>query len=381
MPSTLPLPTIADLISAYNVSVRGWKREANVRTGGIHNMMAGAGALCWAAQAASDRDLFRVCYFDGAKAADLDYRVEMFGGTPRSRSVRGAGSATLGRYTVAAGAGTIWAGTTITATLRGNAPKRFRTTADVAVLATEYAVRVPIEAVDDSGKFDSETSQARLKVADPLWDLTWIVNVLRCGASTFEETDEAFLARYRSARLARRSGYRESIIEACNEVGAANVMLFESDFEDLVDTGINRCFVGDSNFQSSEELLWKCRVAVDSARIAGNDMTVFGLVDTLETFDLTLNLSANPEKFNQASIKADAVHAILRYFTGASMPFLFSIDGVKGEISRILPMVQDIVVNTAPADTVIADLMISAALPILRTNEGAITISLAGPNG
>lgn len=381
MSSDLELPSVPDLLDVFGAEVRARRTEADVHRGAIYDVAAGMGALLWARMAGRDRDLFRVCYFDGATDGDLDARIAAFDGPARVESTRGAGHAIIRRASTAAGAGTVWAGTRISVTGIGTIrPRIYVVSADTAVDAV-IAAAIPIEADEYGSGVGIDTAglpSPRMTFSDALWDTSWEVERVVCADGTDRESDPDYLARYRRDKINRRRGYATAITDACKAAGANQVALFESDFI-TPDDGINRCFVGDAGFQSTTDLLRRCRVAVDSARVLGCDLTVFGMTRVLCSFDLTLHLWGDPGRYNQDAIRVEGAKAVLRYFDGTSNPYVYRFDGVRGELARCVPDLQSVVVNSGPADTTISSILASATLERLYTQTGAIKIKIEGP--
>lgn len=383
MSSDLELPTIADLIEAFGAEVRSSRRPvADVREGSLYDVAAGMGALLWARMAGRDRDLFRVCYFDGSEGADLEARIAAFDGPARTEATPGTGYAVLRRATAVAGGGTVLEGTRMAITGGTSIkPRTYVVASDVAVPAGSLAVTIGVESEQSGAGVSVDTEDLaipQLDILDALWDTSWQVDRIVCGDGTARESDADYLSRHRQDRIGRRRGYASAITEACKAAGAEQVALFESDHV-LPDTGLNRCFVGDAGYESTPDLLRRCRVAVDSARVLGCDLTVFGMMRVLCTFDLTLHLWDDPGRYNQDAVRIEAANAILRYFDGGSNPYVYRFDGVRGELARSVPDLQSVVVNSGPTDTTVSSILASDVLERLYTHSGAITIRLEGP--
>jgi hypothetical protein len=243
---------------------------------------------------------------------------------------------------------------------------------------------VPIEAYETgpgSGIDSATLPGIVLKFADILQDTTWRVERIVCSEGTERESDTNYLARFRQDRVDRRRGYVQAITSACLSAGASHVVLFESN-RVVRDEGVNKCFVCDAGFNYSESLSKRCRVAVDNARVAGCDMTVYGMVRELCKLDVTVRLWSEPSRFNQDAVRMEAVRAVERYFDGAANPYVFRFDGVLGEIARSVPELQYAFPSSpegAPPDTDLEDILRAHELKRLYTNAGVITIRLVGP--
>ncbi len=383
MSSDLALPTIIELLDAFGAEVRASRFPlADVHRGAVYDIAAGVGAILWARMAERDRDLFRVCYFSGATDTDLDARIAAFNGPSRVQSTRGVGTAILRRTSASGGAGTVLEGTRISLTGAGTLrPRVYAVAADTSVNAADLAVTVAIESEEygEGASVDTgDLATPQMHVVDALWDASWTVDRIVCADGTERESDADYLARYRQDKIDRRMGYATAITDACKAAGAGQVALFESDHI-LPDTGINRCFVGDAGFESTDDLLRACRVAVDSARVLGCDLTVFGMTRTLCTFDITLYMWDDPGRYNQDAIRVEATNAVLRYFDGGSNPYVYRFDGIRGELARSVPDMQAAALNSGPSDTTISSVLASAVLERLYATAGSITIRLEGP--
>lgn len=382
MSSDLPLVTIDDLIRAYNAEISARSDGVgDTRDGAIHNIAAGIGALTWSRQSARDRDVYRTIYFDTARGADLEGRIEAFGGASRIQATRGAGAAEISRATTAGGAGTLWKGTRISVGRAGfDIPRLYQVAADTVIGAATLGAWVPIEACDlgTGVEIDTGESGGVLSWHDQVWDSTWQIASLRCANGTDRESDPAYLARYRAAKVDARRGYAQAIIDACKAVGAADVALFESDVI-APDTGLNRCFVGDTGGNATPDLLRACRLAVEGARVLGCDLTVFGMARSLVSIDLTIRLWSDPGNFAQGVLVEEAKQSVLRYFDTGAAPYVFRLDGLRAELTRAIPDMQSVAMTSGPTDTVFANVLAGATLTRMHTHADAIRITLEGP--
>src|SRR5579862_972708 len=111
MPSTDPIPPLADALRAFGDAVVATRDErADVRRGAVYDHFAGVGAVLLVREALHDRDVFRALYLDTADGADLTALVRRRFGIARILDTFGTGFAVLARSSVAAGEGTVWTG-------------------------------------------------------------------------------------------------------------------------------------------------------------------------------------------------------------------------------------------------------------------------------
>jgi len=299
MPSEMLIATIPEMLEAAQAAAWLRKSTADVHDGGGYDVHAGVGAMLWIREQVRDRANFSLVWDDTATDSALDLRITSKLGPARIEATRGTGTALIHRSTAGA-AGTLWAGTRIKVAGLGSLPRMYRVSADTQILATDTGKIVPIEAEQTGSTTAIDTSKLGGSVVsweDSIFTMGWTITNLRCAAGTDRETDPAYRARWRQGKLDRRVGYPKAISDALVKAGATYVVLLESDYvvggDDCVvggdDYGINRAFVADATYQANPDLLRACRIAVDSVRVLGCDLTVWGIVRTPQAFSLTIN--------------------------------------------------------------------------------------------
>ena len=374
-------PALQDFIDAYDAGAKSVNKSADVADGSVHNVLAGVGALLWTRQVSRDMESFRGIYLDSSEKTNLNNRIIALGGPARISATRGSGTATMTRATTLGGAGTFWAGTRIMAVGEGSQPLFYRVTTQASAGSGATTVAVPIEWVETGpgGKIDTNGSLSDAIVTDPIWDESFTIARLVCADGTDAESDAAYLARYRSGRTAARKGYADSITAACVAAGATNVALFESDAV-IPDGGINRCFVSYANGTTNDTLLRACRTAVDSARVCGCDMTVWGMSSALVTFDLTVSMWNDPSSYNVKLLQDEVAQAVLRYFGGQAGSYVFSRGSLAAEITQTIPDAQNVTFgSTCPTDTVLATAITQTSLVRMYTDTDHVTVTIVGP--
>ena len=387
MPSELPISTIDSMLSAGAAAAWSRKQTADVHPGGGYDCQAGVGALLWIREQHRDIENFRRSFTDTSVDSGLEWRIVQMGGPARIDSTRGAGTAQLLFAPPPGGsgtAGTLWTGTRIAITGIGTTPRYYRIAADTAIAATQTGAIVPIEA-ETMGTGVAINTQGnggiRLSWEDSIFNTGWTVVSIQCADGTDRETDTEYRARWRQGKLDRRAGYAKSISDAFVAAGARYVVLLESDF--IVggdDYGINRAFVADATYQSSPGLLRACRLAADSARVLGCDLTVWGITRVAQAFDLTVNLWDQPGNFNTTAIRTAVQDGVLHYFSSRANGFIFKRDGLQASVMQACQEVQSLTFGGGdPTDVVIASIMASTALPLLYTDRSLISVTIAGP--
>lgn len=369
MPSDEPIPTVQDFLDAYEGELAG-NRDllADTRRGSGYDVWNGVNAVLWVRQANRDRDIFRAIYFDTAEDRQLEIIGEERYDIERIQSSRGIGETVVERPAAGA-AGTFLVGTRIEVVKPGASTVRsYRLTQETPYTAAELKIRLAVEALEPGPDTAIDTTQEPglvLRFGDPIEDPDFVINEVVCAAGTDRENNDAYRARIREERAALRVGYVHSITEACVEAGAVQVALFASDYlGTAVDHGLNRCFVGDANFETTEELLDACRIAVDSVRIAGADMTVFGMTNEPTIVRVTVRFWESPGNFDLVQAEKDVRGAVLNYFDTRENPFYFRIDGIAARVLRAIRNTQEVTVTTLPAEPTLATLF--NTVPIKR---------------
>lgn len=386
MPAAESIPSIARLTNAYQGALVSKRRHGDTHAGAIHDHWAGAGALLWQRQAERDREEFASLYFLHAKRNRLDEYIERrWPGKARVVDEPGTGTVRLRRPNAAAGAGVFLEGTRIAVggglgggvsyyIIAADTPCGAATTTPlpVPIVATEAGPASQIHVV--SGE------RAALRVEDPLWDNTWIVDELTCSAGTTRESDEQTRARISLEVIEERFGYESAIIKAMKLVGAETVVLFRSDYlGEALDAGLNRVYVGDANFSTSPELLEACRFALPSCAMAGASVQALAMTTAWLNLTATVRFWDVPDKFDTATALASAKAAVLEYFDTRANPFVWDVAGVRGAIQRAVEDTQDIAITSSSPAPTLLQLFDSYPLPRYRTSLDRITVTLAEP--
>ena len=359
MPSALPLPTIAELLKAFDDAVIGQKEpRANVRRGSCYDHFAGVGAILFSRQAQRDRDLFRAIYFDTSDGDDLTNlgAARFTSVAARAADTFGTGLASLSRLTAGAGAGTIYQGTRISViSLAGTSELRsYVVSQDTPVGATATSVSVPVRAsVTGAGTAIAAASGGTilLRLEDGAFDATLIVQSVQCGDGTAFEQAKNYRARVRQGRLDTRKGYTKLIFSTLAAIGATNVVAFPSNYtSDANDCGLNLIYVGDAGYAAPPALVAACSLAMDNVGVYGTQLQVLAMATSALTVSAVVSLWDDPGAFNLTSVAYDIRQALVAYFDGRSNAFTYRLDAMAGAMTGASASVQSVSFTTPTAD-------------------------------
>lgn len=386
MPSQQDVPSAAQLLDAYGAEIAAIERPAaDLHRGSGYDIHGGVGAVLFHRQAIADRDRFRATYYDTAQDLDADILIRGRYGILAARipDLPGNGTATLTRASAFGGAGTFREGTrvSILPTDISGIVQTFEVSADTAIGASDVLAQVPIRALVNGNKpVDVTTSQGSLSLDDPTWDSAWRVIEIQCGAGFTKESDAAYKARIKALRLSQRKGYAKSISDACMAVGAGEVALFASDWGGA-DHGINHCFVADAGFVTTPALLTACRIAVDSVRVLGADLFVFGMTNTPLSIALTVQVWSVDQTRAAADISDIATAAVVDFFASSQNSLYWTVDSLSAVVMRQLRGdAQSVVVTPSLAEPVRSTMLDTASLPRYVVGVGDVSVTVVGPS-
>jgi uncharacterized phage protein gp47/JayE len=383
MPSQQDLPTLTALRDAYFAEVKFRRPYADDHAGSLHDHLGGPGAMLFNRQASRDRRNFRAIYFNTAEGAALDSYVSQRFSATRQVATASSGTAELRRATAAAGAGTVWRGTRIGVSRGGTDPVHYyEVTADTVAGASAVTLVVPVQSVKEGAGFDIAEDLALQFVADPLWDQTWTVYQVRTSGGLDRETADQLRARIRDEQWESRPGYPEAIEAACENAGAVEIVLFASDYLGAAsDYGLNRVYVGDTNYQASATLLRDCRANMAAAGMQGTGIQVLSMVSTALTFSITITLWDSPDKIDQGQAKRMAADAVVEYFQSLENPFVWRTAGVRAAVQRVVRGAQSVAVVSSLPEPTLSTLFATEPLPRYSVvGSSAVTVALEGPS-
>jgi hypothetical protein len=392
MAATEPIPSLAELLDAFHAetTLRRALRQLpppDTHEGSLYDHMAGLGALVLSRVAERDRHEFRSVYFATAEGDRLDTIVTQRFGRARALDTRGTGTAKIRRPTAAAGAGTIWEGTRIFVSVgRGDAARYLRVSADTAIGASQTELlTLPVEAElpGPDGAIEGTIDEfAALRFDDPLWDNSWEVREVACGAGTLRERDPDYRAAARQERKDRRPGMPRFIESKCKAAGASLVVAFAGNYlGDASDHGLNRVFVGDASGETPAPLLEACRLAMPGAAMAGTSVQVLPMTTANLSLAVAIKLRDEPDNLGIAATRDEADAAVLEYFRQSEHPFVWSYSGIRGAILRAVRNLYDLTLTASLAEPVLASMFDSGTLLRYRVDPWSIATKVTGPNG
>lgn len=347
-------PTIQELLEVASTAIRGdGDKNADLIRGSDYDSLIGPCAVIWSRQSQRDTDLFDAVNFHTATGDDLtDLALKRFGKV-RVMDTRGAGTATFTRSSSGVSE-TIWAGTRLMVV--GSNPKVYRVKTDTAVGSALTSISVPIEAIEigpGSALTITDPGGKQVSINDLLTS-AWKVTALTCADGTLFEEADAFRTRIRTERATDRVGQTAAIIAACESAGAVHVALFRSDYAgDEYDYGLNVCYVGNSGYTGTPELVKACTLALRSKRVLGDHIQVLPMA--MSSLDVSANvyLIDTPGKFDLSRLEAVHTAAITQYLNGGSGNFSYSMSGILGAIIRHTPEVHRVELVTPTVDATI----------------------------
>lgn len=386
MPATSQKPTTQDFLDAYGGAVSARRSAADVHRGSRYDVLGGVAAVLFQRVATKGSDEFRATYFDTAQDVDLDaLMAKRFADvSPRVLTTKGQGSVTVSRPSTAAGGGKFLVGTRVLVAVGGATPVRvFEVAEETAVGASDaFRIPIPIQTADPGASIPltvSSSDVTTLRFEDPVWDATWQINQLTCGAGTDREEDVDYRSRARAERVDRRLGYAKSITAAMQNAGAQRVALFASDFlGNDQDFGLNRIYVGDTSYASTPALLLACRLAVYGVCILGTAVQVLPMVQQSLSLSVQVDLWDTADHVARDAIKADVSNALLNYFSSRQTSFLWRVDAMQGVALRATRrQAQAVTIVPSASEPSIATLFNSSPLAAWGLDQRHITVSFA----
>lgn len=374
MPSSRSLPTIGEVLDAARKRMAGDEENANVRTGAMHDRGVGGAAILWTREAARDRDMFRAIHFDSATGDGLTNLAIRYG-VPRVLDTYGVGTAVMRRASVAAGAGTIWAGTQIGLTSPSGGQSVYVVASDTPVGATVDRLPVPIQATvkGAAGAIELTTGASLL---DATFDAALFVESIQCDSGLDLEQPDAYRARARTELRARRVGYTPRMLDALRAAGATKAILLPADYSGVAsDAGISVCYVGDDGFNGSSSLVIACKLALESVRVLGCDLLVLPMSAGLATVAANLTLWDSAYLARKTEIDARARAAVARYFADPTNGFAYKRDAIAGAVTSECPEVMEASITSPGVDATLSASAWPATLTIYRVLSSSVQLT------
>jgi len=352
MPAAGKPPTLSDYLKAYQAAVRGdgaGDSREDTRRGSGYDVVNGVSSLLWAKQSVRDRQLFRNSYTETARGQDLERHVEAkYGGIQRIQNTFGTGSLSLARPSAGL-AGTLYAGTRVEV-LHGGVAGVYAVAADVDITADETTVDVAIRATVFGPDGAATATTTELRLADAIFDTTFVPAALTCGKGTLQESAISYIARARQAKADARVGYEASIIAACKAAGAVNVILLDAGaFGEDLDSGLSYVYVGDASYSTSPALIQACRTVLDAWTVAGCDVQVLGMQQATVSVSAAVVLWDSLDHFDLAALRTAIAAAVVDEFVGRRQWWTFRTDAIQGAVQRVHSAIQTATVTTSPS--------------------------------
>lgn len=356
MPSTFGEPTIQELLDAFRDGVRAQRdKHVDAREGSQYQNLAGPAAILWSRASRRTTDLWRAVYLDSAESIDLTELLARRYAFDRGADSYGVGQATLRRPTVIAAGGTIWKGTRLSLVSSSVHATRYVVHEDKVVGPADASVIVKIRAEHPGQGTAIAAVGGAVRVDDPLWDPTWEVDRLECADGTEFESAPAARARFRDTRLAGRAGFVEALVKACKDAGAANALLFASDYAgDGEDQGLNMAYVGDAGFQADAALVRSVTLALESWRVLGDNLQVRPLGRENLVVNARVHLWDSPTRVNQGELTRVLKGVLKGHFVGDTSGFSYQRDALAGSMMKASASVQFVEFDAPSSD---ADVM------------------------
>lgn len=386
MPDSSAMPSTQDYLAAYSGAVSARRSAADVHRGSRYDVLGGVAAVLFSRVSGRDRDAFRATYFDTAQDTELDeLEAKRFADVgPRVLLTKGQGTVSLHRPTVDAAGGDFLAGTRIAVILGGSSETRFfEVTEDTAIGAAALtAVNVPIQCVLPGSSTAISLNAGdvmHMRIDDPLWDNTWVVDSLACSSGTDREKDADYRVRTKAARTDNRVGYVKRITQAMTDAGAARIALFASDYLGPdSDCGLNRICVGDVSYQATQALLNACRLAVYQVCVQGTAVQVLPMQQQGLALSVIVELWDSSDHVGRDMLQTDISKSLINYFSTRQNPFLWRIDAMEGvALKAARQQAQAITITTTSVEPTQADLFDVIPLVAWSLDPRRITISFA----
>lgn len=351
MPAAGKPPSLADYLKAYQDAVHGdgaGDSREDVRRGSGYDVVNGVDSLLWAKQSGRDRQLFRNAYTETARGDDLSRQVEAkYGGIQRIENAYGTGTLSIARPSGGL-AGTLYEGTRVEVLLGGGV-SAYAIGADVDVTADALTVDVPIRATVYGPDGAATATATALRLADIVFDPTFVPAALACGKGTLQESAIAYIARARQAKLDARVGFDTSIIAACQAAGAINVIPLDAGaFGDDFDFGLSYVYVGDASYSTSPALIQACRQVLDLWTVAGCDVQALGMQQATVTVSIAVVLWDTLDHFDLTALRTAIAAAVVDEFVGRRQWWTFRTDSIQGAVQRVHSAIQTATVTTSP---------------------------------
>lgn len=381
------MATITEYLDAFRSGVVGASDDnADAFEGSMYEVIGGAAAIVWSRQSQRDADLFADTLTSTASSDALTSRLKLLYDYDRPVDAGGTGQVTLTRSNISSGGSTFWKGTRIALVSRLGvvAQGEYSIVNDTVVSPTAIRATIDIQS-NTPGNLAVQASYAddvHPAFIDAIGDTNWSIQSMTCGAGTLFEKAPQARASARQLQRDRRYGQVKAIVDACQKVGASNVVIFPSNYG-ATDYGLNMVYVGDGSLRSTQSLINQCALALDDVRVLGDTIQVAGMQPVALNVEVQVYLYDSPSKINRQALE----QRLRSYMVQAiKYDYTYSRDALQGALFQASTLVQSVTftapVSDAPVlSTVNGALNFPNVLTRYHLDPANISIYLRGPNG
>ncbi len=373
MPAKTAPPTIEDYRQAFRGGVLAKREDADLfNSGSSYDVFGG-----WAAQgfyrlSVRARGNFRNIYFDSAEGEALSDRVAKLypDVAPAEVESAGTGYVILARPTTTAGGDFIYEGTRISVSTPGGI-SYYLTSETLYVDPAALTIEIPLYA-EQTGTGQSVDAQYAV-IESSVYDATFHVIRIVCADGTDGVKASEYRAQVRTEHIANRPGYIADIEEKLRAVGADQIEFFASDyFGESEDNGLNRIFVSDVSYSTSDALLLACRQALFDCVMWGAATQVLPLQRQSVKLTATVKLWAINSTRSRDGLAADIRDRLVEYIS--ANPYTWDLNSASGHARQTSNDIETLTVTanvTPPNKTAPFD-----AVPLTRwfCNDSDVTV-------
>ncbi len=250
---------------------------------------------------------FKETFIDGAEGDSLSALVDDHLNIQRTAATQSIVTADFSRVSSAAGAGTVFAGTTVATDFGPDGEEIQFTTDNDAVFGGAALGPISVTATASEAGRDGNVAVAEItRIIDSIFDSSiTVTNPAASGGGNDEESDPELRERARNFFVTLRRGTLASL-----EFGAKNDVAevrFARAVEDLT-TGLVTVTVSDSDGNSTAQMVNDTILVLEDFRCAGTTVSVVGGTQVL--VDLVIEVTDSIAGFDVAAAEADLIDAV-----------------------------------------------------------------------
>jgi hypothetical protein len=357
-------PSFDELYASFTAEAQDRRSDLTFDEGDITEMYAFGGAAMADHVIAYLARRFKATFLDGAEGDDLTALCDDHWNIQRDVAVEAYGSVTITRAAATAGAGTIFAGTTV-ATDKDSLGRevQYVLDADQAWGALETGSKIVAVTCSVSGVSGNVAISKITRITTDLWDTTFtITNAQAIAGGSEEESDESLRQRARDFASTIRRATLAAIEYGAKEVaGVANATAVDGE------TGIVSVYVSDDTGASNSIMLSAVELELANWAAAGILVNVYG--GTIYYQAIAVAVQARTGVDTQAlvaNIKLAIVAKVNKLKIGETLYH----DQIKEAVTGVDPDgIASVTVSTPAID------LIPAATELIRTTAGMITVT------